>query len=110
MLLNEEIIKIKEWMFLLEKKTRSNLFSKFDLEQFKNHKYGGIFRYPIDDIDNLPIPSRSILNRHKYSVFPGVSIIVVSSSGKETVLSNDLFEKYKTHQICACRSGRFIEN
>jgi hypothetical protein len=36
MLLNEEIIKIKEWMFLLEKKTRSNLFSKFDLEQFKN--------------------------------------------------------------------------
>lgn len=36
MLLNEEIIKIKEWMFLLEKKTKSNLFSKFDLEQFKN--------------------------------------------------------------------------
>lgn len=36
MILNEEIIKIKEWMFLLEKKTRSNLFSKFDLEQFKN--------------------------------------------------------------------------
>jgi hypothetical protein len=36
MLLKEEIIKIKEWMFLLEKKTISNFFSKFDLEQFKN--------------------------------------------------------------------------
>ena len=51
MLLNEEIIKIKEWMFLLEKKTRSNLFSKFDLEQFKNQFPPSDNSQEKDDID-----------------------------------------------------------
>jgi hypothetical protein len=36
MLLKEEINNIKNWMVLLEKKTKGHLFSKFDLYQFKN--------------------------------------------------------------------------
>lgn len=53
------------------------------IEDFLNNKKGGIYREPVGDIDLIPIPPRSILERIKYNVMEGAprSATIISSRG-----------------------------
>jgi anaerobic magnesium-protoporphyrin IX monomethyl ester cyclase len=53
------------------------------LHDFVNSGKGGIYKYPVEDIDSIPIPPRTILNKIKYNVFPGahISASLLSSRG-----------------------------
>lgn len=53
------------------------------LDDFSNNKKGCIYEEPIGNIDLIPIPPRTILERIKYNVFPGapISASVLTSRG-----------------------------
>jgi len=44
------------------------------LEDFIRDKKGGIFKEPVNNINLIPISPRTIMNKHKYTVFPGTSV------------------------------------
>lgn len=55
------------------------------ISDFLDGKKGGIYRQPVDNIDSIPIPPRTILNRIKYNPFYGTpsdrSASIISSRG-----------------------------
>ena len=44
------------------------------LEDFIKDKKGGTFKESVNDVNLIPISPRTIMNKHKYTVFPGASV------------------------------------